>query len=68
MRGLYKMSPRWNDGRFAMPKQNPRGVYQIAPEQPLVGADDGQSGDRRISIEKRACVELQLINKDTRLL
>jgi hypothetical protein len=37
MRRLYKMSPRCNNGRFATPKQNPRGVCQIAPEQPLIG-------------------------------
>jgi hypothetical protein len=47
---LYKMSHRCNNGRFATPKQNPRGVCQIAPEQPLIGGNYGQSGsDRRIS-------------------
>jgi hypothetical protein len=53
MRRLYRMSPRCNNGRFATPKQNRRGVCQIAPERPLIGADHGQSGsDRRITAEK----------------
>jgi len=41
MRLIYKMSPRRNSGRFAAPKHERRGVCQIAPEQPLVGADHG---------------------------
>jgi hypothetical protein len=41
MRLIYKMSPRCNNGRFATPKHERRGVCQIAPEQPLVGVDHG---------------------------
>jgi hypothetical protein len=53
------MLPRCNNGRFATPKPNPREVFQITPEQALIGADHGQSGsDRRISVPRNGAFEL----------